>query len=136
MAITGHEDLPFTLVLTEGFGSIRMAQRTFELLAALEGRAGSVNGATQIRAGVIRPELIVPGGVEGAPEGIASHELAPGTPIRIIREPHFGALARVVELPPELRVVPSGAHVRVLVATLENGERVLVPRANVEILAG
>jgi len=38
VAITGHEDIPLTLILTEGFGEIRMAQRTFDLLRSLEGR--------------------------------------------------------------------------------------------------
>src|SRR5262249_604262 len=38
VAITGHEPIPFTLVLTEGFGSISMAQRTFSLLRSLEGK--------------------------------------------------------------------------------------------------
>jgi hypothetical protein len=37
-----------------------MAQRTFELLKSLTGKKTSINGATQIRAGVMRPELIVP----------------------------------------------------------------------------
>ena len=37
-----------------------MAARTFGLFQALQGRTASINGATQIRAGVIRPEVIVP----------------------------------------------------------------------------
>src|SRR5262245_3881840 len=56
VAITGSEELGFTLVLTEGFGRIRMAERTWRLLAAHEGQQASVSGATQIRAGVMRPE--------------------------------------------------------------------------------
>jgi hypothetical protein len=59
VAITGHEPIPFTLVLTEGFGDIAMAHRTFSLLRSLEGKVAAINGATQIRAGVIRPEIIV-----------------------------------------------------------------------------
>ena len=37
-----------------------MAERTFELLASREGEDAAVNGATQIRAGVMRPEIVVP----------------------------------------------------------------------------
>jgi hypothetical protein len=137
VAITGHETIPFTLVITEGFGTIPMAQRTFSLLRSLEGRQASINGATQIRAGVIRPELIVPqeGPAASVPPARDGHELAVGTPIRLIREPYFGQLATVAALPPEPREVPSGAVVRVLEATLGSGERVTVPRANVEIIA-
>jgi len=133
VAITGHEDLPLTLILTEGFGTIRMADRTFRLLQSLEGRMASINGATQIRAGVIRPEVVVPHSNEHVEEA-ERRDLDLGTPIRIIREPYFGELAAVVGLPPELRQVPSGAMVRVLEAELRSGERVVVPRANVEII--
>lgn len=142
VAITGHEDIPLTLVLTEGFGTIAMARRTFELLRSLEGREASICGATQIRAGVIRPEVIVadetpepPGGRQDEVE--PNFSLAPGTLIRIIREPYFGLLATVTGLPPQLVRVGSGAEVRVLEAKLAStGETVTVPRANVEIVAG
>ncbi|MBQ7528422.1 hypothetical protein IJT10_00765, partial [bacterium] len=60
VAITGSEQVGLTLIITEGFGQIAMAQRTFELLRRHEGYWASVSGATQIRAGVIRPEIIIP----------------------------------------------------------------------------
>lgn len=140
VAITGHENINLTLVITEGFGTIAMARRTFDLLHSLEGKSASINGATQIRAGVIRPEVIVPldpkdpmtpsSGRIGEEAG----NLGIGTPIRIIREPYFGALATVSALPAPLVVVDSGASVRVLEAKLPDGQRVTVPRANVEII--
>ena len=56
VAITGTEQVGFTMVITEGFGTIPMASKTFELLARHAGQKASLSGATQIRAGVIRPE--------------------------------------------------------------------------------
>lgn len=139
VAITGFEDIAFTLVLTEGFGEIAMARRTWDLLTGLDGREACFSGATQIRAGVIRPEVIVPNagmGIGAADGSGSAFVLAPGTPIRIIREPYFGRLATVTALPPEPARVGSGAVVRVLQARLdENGESVTVPRANVEIVS-
>lgn len=137
VAITGQEPVVTTLIVTEGFGKITMARRTFDLLRANEGRLASVNGATQIRAGVIRPEVIIPldASIQApaeSPDG--DHTLDVGTPIRIIREPYFGELATVKGLPPELTEIASGALVRVLDATLADGRTVTVPRANVEIL--
>jgi hypothetical protein len=139
VAITGHEAVPLTLVITEGFGTIAMAQRTYALLASLAGRSASLNGATQIRAGVIRPEIIVPDVGVSAPPGEdkaaeGDGALGIGTPIRIIREPYFGVLAAVAALPPQLVTVASGASVRVLDARLGDGTTVTVPRANVEII--
>jgi hypothetical protein len=137
VAITGQENIPLTIIVSEGFGFLAMADRTFELLKTLEGRPASLNGATQIRAGVIRPELIVPHPAD-APVTETAHskfELTIGAPIRVIREPYFGRLGNVTELPAQLVVVDSGTHVRVLKAKLDGGQEVTVPRANVEIIA-
>lgn len=137
VAITGQENIPLTVMVTEGFGRLNMAERTFKLLQSIEGKRASMNGATQIRAGVIRPEIIVPLEISGAATHAAGGalELKAGTPIRIIREPYFGLLGEVTELPSQLVVLESGTEVRVLRAKLESGEEVTVPRANVEIIA-
>ncbi len=137
VAITGQENITLTVMVTEGFGRLNMAERTFKLLQSIEGKRASMNGATQIRAGVIRPEIIVPLELSGAATHAAGGalELKAGTPIRIIREPYFGLLGSVTELPSQLVVLESGTEVRVLRAKLESGEEVTVPRANVEIIA-
>jgi hypothetical protein len=143
VAITGDEQVGFTLIMTEGFGRIAMATRTFDLLASKAGKRASCSGATQIRAGVIRPEVIIPldgsveCGVRGADEGerrAAGGGLHVGDQIRIIREPYFGQICRVVALPADLQLLPTESRARVLEAECEDGRRVLVPRANVELL--
>ena len=117
-----------------------MAERTFQLLRSLNGRGASVNGATQIRAGAMRPEVIVPHGAGDAARGEAPAAeagaglLAVGTPIRAIRDPYFGQLGEVADLPPEPVRIPTGAVVRVLRMKLNDGRVVEVPRANVEII--
>ena len=138
VAITGQEDIATTLILTEGFGSIRMAKRTFELLKSLDGRRVSINGATQIRAGVIRPEVIAPLEVrpERAARRIERPALEVGANIRVIRAPYSACSARVTGLPPNPIEIESGAIVRVMEAKLEDGREVCVPRANVEIIEG
>ncbi|MBD3297540.1 MAG: hypothetical protein GF341_02715, partial [candidate division Zixibacteria bacterium] len=70
VAITGSEELGVTLVVTEGFGEISMAEKTFQLLKRYEGKLACINGATQIRAGVIRPEIVVP--LEGGAETVGA----------------------------------------------------------------
>jgi len=135
VAITGQEDIPTTVIVTEGFGVMRMADRTFELLRSLEGHQASINGATQIRAGVIRPEIIVPAaGERRRAKSLDDQSLDLGAKIRVIREPHFGLLGKVTALPPEPVLIESGSKVRILEAELENGAKVSVPRANVEII--
>jgi len=137
VAITGTENIPLSILVTEGFGYLAMAHRTFDLLKTLDGKFASVNGATQIRAGVIRPEIISPIDATSASTHVAATggSLDIGSAIRVIREPYFGQLGTVTELPSQLQVVESGTEVRVLRAKLEDGQEVLVPRANVEIIA-
>jgi len=135
VAITGHEKLGVTLVITEGFGEMPMAGATFDLLKSMEGKLASINGATQIRAGVIRPEIIIPhgGSMSAAPTGEEGN-LDIGSRIRIIREPYFGKLGVVTTLPAELQVLETEAKVRVLGAKFDSGEEAVVPRANVELI--
>jgi hypothetical protein len=136
VAITGQEELGITLIITEGFGKMVMSQSTFDLLSSFEGYTASVNGATQIRAGVLRPEIIIPHErkEEGASEESLSSGMVPGTPVRIIRQPYFGAFGEVVELPVKLQQLESESYVRVLNVRLADGSVVTIPRANVEII--
>lgn len=139
VAITGHEDIGLTLVITEGFGHIDMAHRTFALLKEREGLRASISGATQIRAGVIRPEIIIslpPEHITKEEEVVTKAEdgVKAGDPVRIIREPNFGQLGRVKRLIPELMVMESETKVRVMEVTLADGTDFIVPRANVEII--
>jgi hypothetical protein len=134
VAITGHEEKGITLVTTEGFGQLTMADKTFALLAASAGRRASVNGATQIRAGVMRPEIIIPreGSVDVRPA--VSEGIVIGSPIRVIRAPYFGQLGVVTDLPSKLEKMESETMVRTLRARLQSGHEVTVPRANVEMI--
>jgi len=139
VAITGHENLGVTLIVTEGFGRIDMAPRTFGLLKRHQGQRASINGATQIRAGVIRPEVIIPlqGAVPQAPDRPGEQGMDVGSTVRIIRNPWFGKLGRVASLPSEPTQLDSGSRARVVSVRLEGLEEpVSVPRANVEIIEG
>jgi hypothetical protein len=134
VAVTGTEPLTTTLVVTEGFGDIAMARATYELLASLDGRRASINGATQIRAGVIRPEVMVPDEDHTGDRTVAeAGGLEIGAPVRCIRAPYFGRIGTVSALPVELEIMPSETKVRVLEVDL-GGERIRVPRANVEVI--
>ena len=138
VAITGSERIGATLIITEGFGEIAMAERTFKLLASREGDEAAVNGATQIRAGVMRPEIVVPLSEEEKAEVVEERHTAGilevGASVRIIRDPHFGLIGTVSALPPEPRVLESESKARVLEVRTENGQTLVVPRANVELI--
>ena len=136
VAITGEERIPFSVILTEGFGDMQMPERTRRLLRNLSGRRAAINGATQIRAGVIRPEIIVPQEQSSPAVAGAGGELHVGTRVRCIRRPQFGQLGAVTSLPDQPVKIATGSSVRVLSVRLDGGAEVTIPRANVEILSG
>lgn len=135
VAITGNETVGLTLVVTEGFGQLAMSGKTHRLLGERAGQIASVSGATQIRAGVMRPEVLVPSEVHQ----IEQTEVDTGlmhinSTVRIIRDPHFGELGRVTELPAEPHKLDTEAAVRILTVALKDGQHVTLPRANVELV--
>ena len=136
VAVTGSEQTGLTLILTEGFGRINMAERTFRLLQEHIGKRASVSGATQIRAGVIRPEIIIPvkNGSDSEEKAKQALGLTEGAAVRLIREPRFGELAEVVSLPAEPEKIPTGAKVRIAEVRLSDGTVMRLPRANLELI--
>lgn len=134
VAITGDEDVPMTLIITEGFGELALSEKVLAILKPLHDFEASINGATQVRAGAVRPEIIVPSGTGSAEEVAGAAEFELGQKVRIIRVPYFGLEAEITELPHELVTIETGAHTRVLKVRLPSQEIVTVPRANVEII--
>lgn len=136
VAITGTEKLNTALIVTEGYGSIPMSEATFSLLKKNNGKSSSINGATQIRAGVIRPEIVIPidsvnpdNDTESKiPEGIQE-----GSTVRVIRSPNFGKIGEVISLPSELNKMESETMVRVAEINID-GKNILIPRANLEMV--
>jgi len=143
-AITGSEDINITIIITEGFGQIDMAEKAFKVLTSRGGSKASISGATQIRAGVVRPEIIIPfseeidasdvkmteeSPVEEESAGIAIDDL-----IRVIRTPYFGKIGKVKSLPSELRKIETEAVVRVLEVEFPDGRTAIIPRSNVEAI--
>lgn len=138
VAVTGSEQIGLTLIITEGFGDIAMSDRSFQLFRSREGAQAAVNGATQIRAGVLRPEVIIPWppGTD-LPEdthAVQSGLLQADAPVRMIRDPYFGQLGKVHDLPTEPAWLESGSKARVVTVRLGNGQMITVPRANIELI--
>ena len=114
---------------------------TFSLLKRLNGRFACISGATQVRSGVVRPEIIIPKTEfsldqlkkTGQKREIMIKKLKKGTQIRLIQEPYF-ELGEVVSLPVGLCQLETETWVRVLVVKLDDGRIIKIPRTNVEIL--
>ena len=60
VGITGDEEVGLTLILTDGFGRRSINDKTFLLLKSFSGKQACINGSTQIRFRLTRPEIILP----------------------------------------------------------------------------
>ncbi|NLY53294.1 MAG: hypothetical protein GX060_01500 [Firmicutes bacterium] len=137
VGITGTEDIDMTVILMEGFGHLNMREEIFEIFKAVEGYHVSINGATQIRAGAIRPEIIVPlpdwdQALESEP--VIDEELVVGEVVRCINKPYFGEIGTVINVPREPVVIETECKAPVVEVELRDGRKVIVPRQNVEVL--
>ena len=113
-----------------------MSEATFSLLKENNGKPASINGATQIRAGVIRPEIVIPidgGNLDNESESKMPEGIQEGSTVRVIRSPNFGKIGKVTSLPAELNKMESETMVRVAEINIE-GKNILIPRANLEMV--
>lgn len=133
IALTGTEAVPMTLIVTEGFGDLNLSKRAETVLKECSGHLASMNGTTQVRAGAVRPELVI-FDTKGTAEKIAPLTIEIGSTVRLIRVPNFGKLGEVIELPSDPKKLETGAYARVVRVRLEAGREVLVPRSNVELV--
>lgn len=59
MGVTGDESTPFPLILMQGFVRQDMREDAFRVLSSSHGCLCSIRGVTHIRAGVVRPEILI-----------------------------------------------------------------------------
>ena len=136
VAITGMEET-ITIIVTEGFGEIEMADRTFQLLHKNNDKFASINGATQIRAGVMRPEIFIGFNIESEQTESYNEDslaISIGSKVRIIRQPYFGQIGIVETLPSELVKIDTETMARVAEIAFKDGRKEIIPRANLEVI--
>ena len=82
-----------------------------------------------------RPEVIIPLPVTGEPPEPNSFEtFRVGQTVRLRRPPHAGMIGTLADLPSGLSALPSGLRAAAAEIKLENGEAVLVPLVNLEVV--
>jgi hypothetical protein len=135
IALTGDEKVTMTLIITEGFGELPISHRAQSIFIAADGGYVSLDGSTQVRAGAVRPEVILlPQKVVGDLSTTDSGQgLRLGKEVRVIRAPYFGAIGEIVELPVQPQALETGALARV--AKIKIKDNIFtVPRANLEVM--
>jgi hypothetical protein len=112
-----------------------MNSAAFKLLTSNNKREVTINAEFPDRYGGGRPEAIIPLQVTGSPDEPEDYVLfAVGQQVRMRRSPHAGMIGSITNLPAGLSKLPSGLRAPAADVKLENGEAVLVPLVNLEVV--
>jgi hypothetical protein len=125
----------FPIMVTEGFGTIPMNSAAFKLLTTNNKREATVNAEHFDRYTGARPEVIIPLPISSEPDEPNPYEpFAAGQQVRMRRPPNTGMIGTIANLPAGLSLLPSGLRAPAADVKLENGENVIVPLVNLELV--
>jgi hypothetical protein len=132
--LTLAREMRYPIVVTDGFGAVPMNALAHRLIGTNSKREVTLNGEPFDRYTGGRPEAIIPLPVAGAPPLLEIVELAPGQTVRIRRQPAPGMIGTIVGLPEGLATFPSGLSAPGAEVRLENGQQLLIPLVNLEVV--
>jgi hypothetical protein len=133
--ISSGYQMRYPILVLDGFGTIPMNSAAFKLLTTNNKREVTVNAEHFDRYSGNRPEVIIPLPVTSEPDEPLPYEpFAVGQTIRMRRPPHTGMIGTISGLPRGLSVLPSGLRAPAADVKLENGDSVLVPLVNLEVV--
>jgi hypothetical protein len=126
------------ILLTEGFGTMRMSNTTFRFLDELDGKQATIDAIQPSVLDARRPEVIVnvplPNVGYRPPLPNVYTPLAQGAAVRVARGDHAGFVGEIIDLPNDPVLLDNGLRVRCAqVQLITTGERLIVPLENLEI---
>lgn len=125
----------YPILVTEGFGSLPMNSAAFKLLTTNNKREATVNADHFDRYTGTRPEVIIPLPISNEPDEPNKYTIFEiGHQVRMRRPPNPGMIGTISNLPAGLSLLPSGLRAPAAEVKLENGESVLVPLVNLEVV--
>jgi hypothetical protein len=129
-----HE-MRYPIMLTDGFGSLPMNSAAYRLLTTNVKREATLNAENFDRYRGTLPEVIIPLPVSSEPAPPqAVTTFAAGQTVRLRRPPAAGMIGTIIVLHPGLTTLPSGLRAPAADIKLENGEQVLIPLINLEVV--
>jgi len=128
-------EMRFPIVVTDGFGTLPMNSAAYKLLTTNAKREVTVNAESFDRYTGTRPEIIIPLPISTEPAAPRDMEsFAPGLQVRLRRPPAMGMIGSIANLLPGLTTLPSGLRAPAAEIKLENGETVVAPLVNLEVV--
>jgi hypothetical protein len=125
----------YPVILVEGFGRLPMNSSAYKLLSTSERREVSLNAERWDRFAGTRPEIVIslPSQVQAdLPLDLAVFKT--NQQVRVVSPPYKGRLATLISLSDGPVNLPSGLRTLAGTVRFEDGETVLLPLANLEII--
>jgi hypothetical protein len=133
--ITNAYQMRYPILVTEGFGALPMNSAAFKLLTTNNKREVTVNADHFDRYTGNRPEVIIPLPISNEPDEPNPYEVfTVGQTVRMRRPPNAGMIGTISNLRPGLSLLPSGLRAPAVDVKLENGENLVVPLVNLEVV--
>ena len=127
--------LNYPIVVIEGFGKLPLNPRAFKLLSSSGQREVALNAEPWNRLAGTRPEIVLTAPAQSIQETpVEGGNLNPGQLVRLTSRPYQGRVGTLAFLHPGVTNLPSGLSAPAADVRLENGEIILIPLANLEIL--
>ena len=127
--------VPFPVIIIDGFGHRRMTPAAYRLLSTNERREVSINAEPWDAYTGARPEVVIPLPVTGEPPVPRTALIfRVDQTVRVIKAPYAGMIGKINSLQPGLKAFPSGLKAKAAEISLENGENVLLPITNLEVI--
>jgi hypothetical protein len=128
-------EMKYPIMVTEGFGALPMNSAAYKLLSTNAKRDVTVNAEIYDRYSGARPEAIIQLPISSDPPAPREvQNFAPGLQIRMRRPPALGSIGSIVSILPGLTTLPSGLRAPAAEVKLENGETVIAPLVNLEVV--
>jgi len=127
--------MPFPVVVLRGFGYQPLDEASFKLLTTNQNREVSVNAVAFDRFTGTRPEVVIPLPSSSDPQiPMETEDFSTGQKVRLLRSVDQNSVGTIRYIFDQPAVLPSGLRAIAAQVSLENGETVTVPLANLEIL--
>ncbi len=133
--ISTAREMRYPIVLTEGFGTLPMNTAAYRLITTNAKREATLSAEAFDRYSGARPEIIIPLPASNPPP--IPHDVeafAPGQTVRMRRQPAAGQIGSILGLHDGLATFPSGLRAAAAMVRLENGEQLLIPLVNLEVV--
>lgn len=128
-------EMRYPILVTDGLGSLPMNSAAYKLLSTSAKREVTVNAEVLDRYSGARPEVIIPLPISSDPAPPNDVEtLIPGLTVRMRRPPAMGMIGSIVSIKPGLTTLASGLRAPAAEIKLENGDTVIVPLVNLEVV--